>query len=68
MKTFFFFLGFERIDPKEAAELESPFSEAEIFKALNDFSGEKAPGPDGFPMAFWQFAWDVVKEDVLRFF
>ena len=35
--------------------MESPFSEVEIFKVLSDFSGEKAPGPDGFLMAFWQF-------------
>ena len=68
METSFFDLSFERIDPEEAAELESPFSEAEIFEALNDLNGEKAPGPNGFPMAFWQFAWDVVKKDVLRFF
>ena len=41
-------LSFDRIDPREARELEKPFLE-EIFKALADFKGDKAPGPDGFP-------------------
>ena len=48
-------LNFERIDQEEAKELEKPFTEKEIFKALVDFKGDKAPGPDGFPMRFWQF-------------
>ena len=36
--------------------------------ALLGCSGDKAPGPDGFTMAFWKFAWDFVKEDVMSFF
>ena len=31
-------------------------------------NGDKAPGPDGFPLAFWSFSWDFVKEEVLGFF
>ncbi|RVX12362.1 Phosphatidylinositol 4-kinase alpha 1 [Vitis vinifera] len=44
-----------------AARLEEPFSEEEVFEALMDLSGEKGPGPDGFPMAFWQLSWEFVK-------
>ena len=29
--------------------------------------GDKAPGPDGFPIAFWQFSLDFVKEEVMGF-
>lgn len=31
-----------------------PFSEEEVFVAISNLSGDKAPGPDGFTMAFWQ--------------
>ena len=30
--------------------------------------GDKAPSPDGFSMAFWQFSWDFLKNDVMGFF
>ena len=32
-----------------------PFSKEEVFVAVSNLSGDKAPGPDGFTMAFWQF-------------
>ncbi|RVW98665.1 hypothetical protein CK203_032249 [Vitis vinifera] len=48
--------------------LEKPFTEEEVFRALSGCCGEKAPGPDGFSMAFWQFSWDFVKEEVMNFF
>ena len=30
--------------------------------------GDKAPGPDGFTMAFFQKCWNVVEKDVMAFF
>ncbi|RVW77097.1 Transposon TX1 uncharacterized 149 kDa protein [Vitis vinifera] len=48
--------------------LETPFTEEEVFDALFGCNGDKAPRPDGFSMAFWQFAWDFVKADVMCFF
>jgi hypothetical protein len=30
--------------------------------------GDKAPGPDGFSMAFFQDCWEVIKEDVMAVF
>ncbi|RVW88076.1 Transposon TX1 uncharacterized 149 kDa protein [Vitis vinifera] len=56
------------LDQLDANTLESPFTEEEVFNALLSCNGDKAPGPDGLFMAFWQFAWDFVKADVLCFF
>lgn len=39
-----------------------------MFRAVMGLSRDKAPGPNGFPMAFWQFLWDFVKNDVLSCF
>ena len=44
------------------------FTKDEVFGALLGCSGDKAPRPDGFSMAFWQFVWDFVKDDVMSFF
>lgn len=46
-------LNFERLEEREVERLEQPFSEEEVFEALKGCCGEKAPGPDGFSMAFW---------------
>ena len=53
---------------EEAARLEEIFSEEEIWAAISGLNGGKAPGPDGFPLAFWSFSWDFVKNEVLGFF
>ncbi|RVW95180.1 LINE-1 retrotransposable element ORF2 protein [Vitis vinifera] len=58
----------DRISQQEAESLEIPFSENEIHSALMEMSGDKAPGPDGFTMAFWQSSWDFVKEEILEMF
>ncbi|KAL6349758.1 hypothetical protein AAG906_001645 [Vitis piasezkii] len=58
----------DRISHQEAESLEIPFSENEVHSALMDMSGDKAPGPDGFTMAFWQSSWDFVKEEILEMF
>ena len=33
-----------------------------------EMKGDKAPGPDGFLVAFWQDCWDFVKEEVVELF
>ncbi|RVW31827.1 putative ribonuclease H protein [Vitis vinifera] len=58
-------LQFEMLEPLDANALETPFMEEEVFDALVGCNGDKAPGPDGFSMAFWLFAWDFVKADVM---
>ena len=44
------------------------FTEEEIWAAVFGLNGDKAPGPDGLPLAFWSFSWDFVKAEVLGFF
>ena len=58
-------MSFERLEVVDAARLEEPFSEQEVLKALKGFCGDKALGPDGFTMAFWQSSWEFVKEEVM---
>ena len=38
---------------EDAALLEVPFSEEEVFGVLWDLNGDKAPGPDDFSMVLW---------------
>ena len=61
-------LEFDSIGVEEAARLEEMFSMEEVSLALSDLNGDKAPGPDGFSLAFWQFCWDFVKDEIMGFF
>ena len=45
-------LNFDRIDVEETARLEAVFTREEVFSALSDLNGDKAPSPDGFPLTF----------------
>uniref|UniRef100_A0A2N9HE33 Uncharacterized protein n=1 Tax=Fagus sylvatica TaxID=28930 RepID=A0A2N9HE33_FAGSY len=43
-------LSFSSISPEEASWLERPFEEEEISQVVRNMNGDKAPGPDGFPI------------------
>ena len=45
-------LTFMGLDSNEVERLELPFSEEEVFAALSNLGKDKAPGPNGFTMAF----------------
>lgn len=60
-------LVFNSIGGDNAHWLLRPFEEEEVSHAVFDFAGDKSPGPDGFPMAFFQRFWSDVKEDILQF-
>ncbi|XP_071679219.1 uncharacterized protein [Lolium perenne] len=47
------------------SDLDSPFSEEEVRKAIFDSATDKAPGPDGFSITFFRTAWGVIKQDML---
>ncbi|RVW80244.1 hypothetical protein CK203_044823 [Vitis vinifera] len=61
-------LHLKRLNSREAEVLEMPFTEEEIYAALMDMNGDKAPGPDGFTVAFWQSSWELVKEEIMDLF
>ena len=61
-------LEFSSIGEAERLGLESDFSKEEVVKVLQEMEGDKAPGPDGFTMAFFQKCWSVVEKDVIAFF
>ena len=47
-------LEFSSIEEDERLELERDFSKEEVVKVLQEMEGDKAPGLDGFTMAFFQ--------------
>ncbi|RVX06988.1 LINE-1 retrotransposable element ORF2 protein [Vitis vinifera] len=61
-------LQLKSLNHAEAEGLEQPFTEAEIHLALMGMNGDKALGPDGFTVAFWQFCWEFVKEEIVDVF
>ena len=61
-------LEFARIEEDERLVLERAFLKEEVVQVLQEMEGDKAPGPDGFTMAFFQKCWSVVEKDVMAFF
>ena len=61
-------LALNRIRFEEVASLEETFLENKIWTTISGLNSDKAPGLDGFPLAFWSFSWDFVKNEVLGFF
>ena len=45
-------LDFERTGDEDIVRLEEAFSEKKVFSALSELNGNKAPGPNGFTIAF----------------
>ena len=56
------------MDESDRLSLEREFAREEIIAALREVEGDKAPGPDGFTIAFFQKCWGVIEEDVMAFF
>ena len=46
-------VDFSSISVEDASWLDRPFEEEEVLGVINDFNGDKAPGPDGFSMVFF---------------
>ncbi len=45
-----------------------PFSVEEIKRATFELGADKAPGPDGFSLVFFQRFWVVIKDDLVKIF
>ncbi len=61
-------LPLDSIREVDRALLERKFEKDEILHVLQFANGDKAPGPDGFTMAFFQQCWSVVEADVVAVF
>jgi hypothetical protein len=61
-------LGFDTLSTTEAASLEDPFEEKEVWEVIKGMDRDKAPGLDGFSMAFFQECWEVIKGDFMAVF
>ena len=61
-------LVFPMISGDNADWLERPFEEAKIFDVVQIFHGDKAPGPNGFPMAFSQACWGMLNLSLWPYF
>lgn len=56
------------IAPSNLDDLDAPFSEDEIWQAVERLPARKAPGPDGFTAEFLRSCWPIVKHDLVRVF
>ena len=61
-------VDFSSILVEDASWLNRSFEEEEVFGVIKDFNGDKAPGPDGFSMAFFQSCWHVLKTEIMAVF
>lgn len=54
------------IRPQDFLALETPFSQEEIWMVIKDLLPDKSLRPDNMTAAFYQAAWSVIKQDVIR--
>lgn len=52
----------------DLSTLHAPFSLAEVRTAMFSSAPEKASGPDGLPMIFYQRFWNLLKDDIMGVF
>ena len=61
-------LEFDQIDGSERGWLERRFEKEEILLTVNELARDKAPGSNGFSMAFFYHCWRVVESDLEAMF
>jgi len=61
-------MHFRSLSCREGISLIKPFSMDEVKVAVWDCDNFKCPGPDGITFGFIKVFWDILKEDVMRFF
>lgn len=53
------------VNEEDNAALQGKFEEQEIKNCVFSCAEDKAPGPDGFTMAFFKQCWEVIKQEVI---
>jgi hypothetical protein len=61
-------LNMHQLSDNERLFLTAPFSIDEIEKVVFEMKHNSAPGPDGFPVVFFQKIWDTIQLDILHLF
>ena len=56
-------IPFKMLSSAQRRTLEERFSKEEIRSAVFYLGGDCAPGPDGFPIIFFQLFWDMLEDD-----
>jgi hypothetical protein len=58
----------ECLNDADRTELDKPFTEEEIKNVIDQMKKNKAAGPDGFPIEFYQSCWDIIKSNLMKVF
>jgi hypothetical protein len=56
------------LDAAETSSLELPFQERGVLEVVKAMNRDKAPGLDGFSIAFFQDYWNVINTDIMGVF
>ena len=57
-----------QVSESENEFLMAPFTKKVVREAILNMEHNKAPGPDGFPVEFYQHFWEVIKGDLTNMF
>lgn len=60
-------LVFDETGELQASWFQRDFEESKVRQVLLNSVRYRPPGPDGFPLAFFQRFWEVLKQDILAF-
>lgn len=61
-------LDLQTVSVDQNSTLEKPFVKFEIKKELKELARDKCPGPNGFPLRFYQLYWHFMKADIMEVF
>ncbi|KAJ0599187.1 putative RNA-directed DNA polymerase [Helianthus annuus] len=61
-------VGLPKLSFHGASILDNVFSESEVWRAIKDCNGGKAPGPDGFTLKFFKVFWNEFKPIIMGMF
>jgi len=53
---------------EDLQEVERLFTEQEVWAAIQELPGDRAPGPDGFSGLFYKKCWHIIKDDIMHAF
>lgn len=58
----------EKGNKEDTSFLTAPLTVNEVRQAVFGMGADKAPGPDGFSMIFYQTYWDIIKDYLMAVF